>query len=176
MWHHLPWYSIPNLFILMRSFQQRKAQMMVIIQTHVCHILLPCGRGSRIRTPVGTVATSNFSCIQLISYQIQISLKCQTSRDHSILLKPLPALTEQGIRELSGLMDEGNYSLCVISTHPPWSPSFALARGAENVLNNSEKQHFGKRAHASKVVWSLPFHFFCWLFWCSHQETGHLYS
>lgn len=134
----------------MKSSKQWQAQMMVIIQTHVCHILLPSRRGSKLRTLLGTIATSNFSCIQLISYQIQISLKCQTSRDHSILLKPLWALTGQGIHEMSGLTNEGDYSLCAISAHPPWSTSFAFARGAEDVLNNSEKQQFGKTVMPAK--------------------------
>lgn len=94
---------------------------------HDCHILLPCGTGYKLRTLVRTVATSNFSCFQLISYQIQICLKCQTSGDYSILLQPLPALTGQGIGGLSGLMDEGNYRSCAVSAHPPLSMAFAFS-------------------------------------------------
>lgn len=103
---------------------------MVIIPIHICHTVLPCRTGYKLRTSVRIVATSNFSCNQLISYQIQICLKCQTSGDHSILPQPLPALTGRGTRRLSGLMDEGNYSSCAVSAHPPLSTSFAFSTRA----------------------------------------------
>lgn len=57
--------------------------------------------------------------LHLISYQIEICLKGQTSGDHSILFKPLPASTGRGIQGLSGCMDERNYS-CALSVPIPF--------------------------------------------------------